>query len=460
MNDFAAIGELQAVRNHYESGVTKPYAFRKQQLLLLKDAVLKHEREINCALYADLKKSPEETYATETGLLLAEINLELKHLRRWMRPKRILPNLVNFPSSGKILADPLGVVLIIAPWNYPLQLSFIPLVGAIAAGNCVVLKPSELAPVTSGIIKKIISQTFSPAYISVIEGEGNVTIPAMMQQFRFDHVFYTGSIPVGKIIYQLGARELTPVTLELGGKSPAVVEKDADITVSARRVALGKFANAGQTCVAPDYVLVHEDIAEQFTSALINTIEDFFGADAGKSSDYGKIINTRRFDQLVAYLKDGEIIYGGITDRSSLYFSPTVLKNITAGSPVMKEEIFGPVLPVLPFTTMEEAAAIVKQHPNPLAFYVFTADTAKEKAWIEQTVFGGGCINNTAWHFANHRFPFGGIGSSGIGAYHGKYSFKTFTHEKPVMKTPVWLDPSIKYPPFKGKLKWFKRLIT
>ncbi|MGN6491898.1 MAG: aldehyde dehydrogenase family protein [Agriterribacter sp.] len=460
MNGFAVISELQELRGHYESGITRPYAFRKQQLLLLKNAVSKYEQEINLALYADLKKSAEETYATETGLLLAEINLALKKLRSWMKPRRILPNLVNFPSSGKIFADPLGVVLIIAPWNYPLQLCLIPLVGAIAAGNCVVVKPSELAPATSSIIQKIISEIFPPAYVKVVEGEGGVVIPAMMQQFRFDHVFYTGSIPVGRIIYQLAAKTLTPVTLELGGKSPAIVEKDADITVSARRIALGKFANAGQTCVAPDYVLVHEDIAEEFTAALINAIQVFFGEDAGKSSDYGKIINAKRFDQLVAYLAEGEITYGGKTDRSSLYFSPTILKNVTAGSSIMNDEIFGPVLPILRFTTMEEAAAIVKQHANPLAFYVFTSDASKEKAWIEQTAFGGGCVNNAVWHFANHRFPFGGIGSSGIGSYHGKYSFKTFTHEKAVMKTPVWFDPSIKYPPFKGKLKWFKRFIN
>lgn len=459
MSDFTA-SELQEIRSHYESGVTKSYAFRKQQLLLMKDAILKHERDINQALYADLKKSPEETYATETGLLLSEINLALRQLRRWMKPRRILPNLVNFPSSGKIIIDPLGVVLIIAPWNYPLQLCLIPLVGAIAGGNCAVIKPSELAPATSNIIQKIVSETFSPAYISVAVGEGSVVIPAMMRQFRFDHIFYTGSISVGKIIYQLAAQTLTPVTLELGGKSPAIVEKDADITVSARRIALGKFANAGQTCVAPDYVLVHEDIADQFTSALINTIQVFFGSDASKSADYGKIINARRFDQLLAYLQDGELVYGGITDRFALYFSPTILKNITAGSSIMNDEIFGPVLPILRFTTMEEAAAIVKQHANPLAFYVFTADAAKEKAWMEQTAFGGGCVNNAVWHFANHRFPFGGVGSSGIGAYHGKYSFKTFTHEKAVMKTPVWFDPSIKYPPFKGKLKWFKRFIN
>jgi aldehyde dehydrogenase (NAD+) len=459
MNDSIAPNELHALRYFYESGATKPYAFRKLQLQLLKAAVLKHEQDINDALYADLKKSPEEVYGTETGLLLAEISFVLKNLRQWMRPQRIRPNLVNFPSSGKIYRDPLGVVLIIAPWNYPFQLSLIPLVGALAAGNCAVLKPSELAPATAVIIEKIIQEIYSKEYVAVVQGDGGKVIPAMAEQFRFDHIFYTGSIAVGKAIYQLAAKDLIPVTLELGGKSPVIVEKDANIISSARRIIVGKFANAGQTCVAPDYVLVHEDISEKFIAALRDTIKNFFGEDAKKSADYGKIISTKRFDQLAKYLADGEIAEGGQTDRASLYIAPTLLKNVLPGSAIMKDEIFGPLLPVLSFKTMEEALSVVKQHADPLAFYVFTSDKQKEKAWIENTAFGGGCVNNTVWHFANHGFPFGGIGNSGTGAYHGKYSFDTFSHAKPVMKTPAWFDPDIKYPPFKGKLKWFKRLI-
>ena len=459
MNDSAAIEQLQTVRTFYESGATRSYAFRKQQLLLFKQTIIKYEQQIYEALYQDLKKSPEESYATENGLLLAEINVILKHLKQWMSPESTGINLVNLPSTGKLYPDPLGVVLIISPWNYPFQLSLIPFVGAIAAGNCVVLKPSELAPATAAIIEKIISETFSEEYVKVIQGDGATVIPGMMQAFRFDHIFYTGSIPVGRSIYQLAAKDLIPVTLELGGKSPAIVEEDADITASAQRIALGKFANAGQTCIAPDYVLVHENILEKFIAALKDKIIKFFGEDAAKSHDYGRIINSNRFDKLSGYLQDGEIILGGKTDRSALFIEPTVLKNIKQNAPVMQDEIFGPVLPIISFKQTDEAIAIVKKNANPLAFYVFTSSKKREEEWIRSIAFGGGCVNNTIWQFANHYMPFGGIGSSGMGAYHGKHSFNTFTHIKPVMKTPVWFDPAIKYPPFKGRLKLFKWLI-
>ncbi len=459
MNDSAAIEQLQTLRTFYESGATRSYAFRKQQLLLFKQTIIKYEQQIYEALYQDLKKSPEESYATENGLLLAEINVILKHLKQWMSPESTGINLVNLPSTGKLYPDPLGVVLIISPWNYPFQLSLIPFVGAIAAGNCVVLKPSELAPATAAIIEKIISETFSEEYVKVIQGDGATVIPGMMQAFRFDHIFYTGSIPVGRSIYQLAAKDLIPVTLELGGKSPAIVEEDADITASAQRIALGKFANAGQTCIAPDYVLVHENVLEKFIAALKDKIIKFFGEDAAKSHDYGRIINSNRFDKLSGYLQDGEIILGGKTDRSALFIEPTVLKNIKQNAPVMQDEIFGPVLPIISFKQTDEAIAIVKKNANPLAFYVFTSSKKREEEWIRSIAFGGGCVNNTIWQFANHYMPFGGIGSSGMGAYHGKHSFNTFTHIKPVMKTPAWFDPAIKYPPFKGRLKLFKWLI-
>lgn len=459
MNDSAAIEQLQTLRTFYESGATRSYAFRKQQLLLFKQTIIKYEQQIYEALYQDLKKSPEESYATENGLLLAEINVILKHLKQWMSPESTGINLVNLPSTGKLYPDPLGVVLIISPWNYPFQLSLIPFVGAIAAGNCVVLKPSELAPATAAIIEKIISETFSEEYVKVIQGDGATVIPGMMQAFRFDHIFYTGSIPVGRSIYQSAAKDLIPVTLELGGKSPAIVEEDADITASAQRIALGKFANAGQTCIAPDYVLVHENVLEKFIAALKDKIIKFFGEDAAKSHDYGRIINSNRFDKLSGYLQDGEIILGGKTDRSTLFIEPTVLKNIKQNAPVMQDEIFGPVLPIISFKQTDEAIAIVKKNANPLAFYVFTSSKKREEEWIRSIAFGGGCVNNTILQFANHYMPFGGIGSSGMGAYHGKHSFNTFTHIKPVMKTPVWFDPAIKYPPFKGRLKLFKWLI-
>ena len=451
--------DMQAMKRFYESGITKDYAFRKQQLLALKKVIIQYEQEIYKALYTDLKRSKEETYATENGLLLAEINVALKNLRKWMRPRRTATNLVNLPSSSVIHYEPLGVVFIIAPWNYPLQLLLVPLAGAIAAGNCAVLKPSELAPATAQIVEKIITEAFAPEYVKVIQGEGAEVVPQMISSFRFDHIFYTGSTTVGRSLYQMAAKDLVPVTLELGGKSPVIIEADADINTSARRIVLGKFVNAGQTCIAPDYVLVHQQVYEKFIAALTQTLRQFYGNDPLQSDDYGRIINERRFHTLVQYLKEGDIVTGGETSREELYIAPTVLTNIIPGAEVMQEEIFGPILPVLPFGNAEEALAIIHQNPDPLSLYVFTSDRSKETFWIKNIRFGSGCINNAVWQFANHHIPFGGIGNSGKGAYHGKYSFLTFSHAKPVMKTPVWFDPSIKYPPFKGTMKWLKRLI-
>ena len=455
-NIMPATDRLQNMRRYFQTGSTRSYEFRREQLLKLRKAVQQNEQEIAEALYSDLKKSREEAYGTETGLLLTEITVTLKNLHRWMQPRRVATNLLNLPSSSKIYMDPLGVVLIIAPWNYPFQLSLIPLVGAIAAGNAVVVKPSELAPATAAIIERIIRDCYPPEYVRVEQGDGAVVVPALMSGFRFDHIFYTGSIPVGRSIYAQAAGDLIPVTLELGGKSPAVIEEDAQIPVAARRIAFGKFSNAGQTCIAPDYLLVHAAVKDRFLEKLKQVIEEFFGADPSQSPNYGKIINEKRFDKLLSYLSQGNIIMGGRHNRSSLFIEPTVLGQPALDMPVMQEEIFGPVLPVLTFHSREEALAIIQRNPDPLAFYVFTSNTQRERSWIESLSFGGGCVNNSSWHFANHHLPFGGIGKSGIGAYHGKYSFEVFAHAKPVMKTPAWPDPGIKYPPFQGKLKWFK----
>lgn len=457
MNDLSQIEELSALRKFYQSGATKSIAFRREQLKKLRQAVQKYETAIAVALNRDLKKSPEEVYATETGLVLAEINVTLKNLHRWLEPEESGTNFVNLPSGSKVYRDPLGVVLIISPWNYPVQLLLIPLIGAIAGGNATILKPSEVAPATAGVIEKIITEAFSPHYIKVVQGDGAEVVPLMMKNFRFDHVFYTGSFSVGKAIYKLAAEQLVPVTLELGGKSPAIVEKDAHISVAARRIVLGKYLNAGQTCIAPDYVLVHQDIKEKFIDRLKETIIQFYTREPASSTDYGKIINEKRFDILAGYLNNENIIYGGKYNRQTLFIEPTVIDGVTdPSSPLWTEEIFGPILPVITFQNYEEAKALVERNPNPLAFYLFTNNRKTEKRWIEQVSFGGGCINNTAWHFANHHLPFGGIGNSGIGAYHGKGTFDTFTRAKSVMKTPTWFDPSIKYPPFKGKLKLFK----
>jgi aldehyde dehydrogenase (NAD+) len=451
--------QLQRLRACYESGATRTYDFRKKQLQLLKAAILKYEQELYKCLHIDLQKSAEESWVTELGVVIAEINMALHSLRNWMQPKKTKTNLVNFPSSSYILQEPLGVVLIISPWNYPLQLLFTPLAGAIAAGNCVVLKPSELTPSTASVMGKIIKEIFPEDYVLYVEGDGAQVVPEMMNNFRFNHVFYTGSTVVGKSIYQMAASKLTPVTLELGGKSPCVVESDANIQVSARRIAVTKFSNAGQMCIAPDYVLVHASKKNELINALKNAIHSFYGNDPAVSYNYGKIINEKQFNRLTAYLQQGAILHGGHHEINRLYIEPTIIENVAADAPLMKEEIFGPILPVLTFNNFEEAKAIIQNNPDPLSFYIYTSDLKKEKEWLQNIAFGGGCVNNSSWHFTNHHLPFGGRGNSGIGRYHGKYSFDVFSHAKAVMKTPAWFDPAIKYPPFKGKLKLFKWII-
>lgn len=457
MSDFDS--QLKNIRTFFESNATLSFEFRRKQLEFFKEGIKKYEEEINTALYTDLGKSKEEIWASETGLLLGEIKKVIKSLHKWMKPKKVHTGLVTFPSSAKIYKDPLGVVLIIAPWNYPLQLLLIPLVGAIAGGNCAVLKPSELAPATEKIITRIIEEIFPENYIKVLTGNGAEIVPAMVNNFRFDHIFYTGSTTVGKEIYKLAAKDLVPVTLELGGKSPCIVYEDADITVAAKRIILGKFLNAGQTCIAPDYILVQESVKNNLLNELKDAIQNFYTSDPSSSYDYGKIINENHFNKLTGYLDKSQIYYGGKSIKKNLYIEPTILTNISLNDAIMKEEIFGPVLPVLSFSTTEDAMNTVQQNKNPLAFYLFTKNKMIEQEWIKKISFGGGCINNTVWHFTNEHMPFGGIGSSGTGAYHGKNTFNVFTHAKPVLKTSTVIDPSLKYPPFKGKMKWFKKLI-
>lgn len=452
--------QLTALRHTFNAGTTRSYTFRRNQLLAFKKAIRTNEQAIYTALYSDLKKVPEEAWFTENGLLLQELNHTLRHLRRWMEPRSVPTNLINQPSGSKLYPSPLGVVLIIGPWNFPLQLLLIPMIGALAAGNTVVLKPSEHAPATAALIRKIISETFPPELVYVAEGDGATVIPEMMQAFRFDHIFYTGSIPVGKAIYQLAANDLIPVTLELGGKDPCVVEADANLAVAARRIVLGKFSNAGQMCVSPDYLLVHESVKEKLIELIKKFTVQFYGENPAAAYGYNKIINTRNFDRLVKLLEEGNIRMGGQYDRNTCYIAPTLIDTISPEAPVMQEEIFGPILPVFTWKKPDEALAVINRHPNPLSFYIFTGSREKEQFWISQVQFGSGCVNNTALQFTNHHLPFGGVGQSGIGRYHGQHSFDVFTHFKAVMKTPAWFDPALKYPPLKGKLrllKWFIR---
>ena len=456
---MSSTASLQAMRQYFDSGATRTYAFRKTQLQKLKSAILQHEQDLYNALHADLKKTPEESWVTELGFVISEINAALKKLRGWMQPERTGTNLVNLPSRSYVIREPLGVVLIISPWNYPMQLLYTPLVGAIAAGNCVVMKPSEVAPATADVMGKIITEVFPPEYILYTKGDGAEVVPALMNNFRFDHVFYTGSTAVGRQIYKMAADKLVPVTLELGGKSPGIVESDANITVTARRIAVARFSNAGQMCVSPDYILVHSSKKDALVQALKKTIPQFFGDDPSTNYNYGKIINQRHFERLVKYLDQGKIIYGGRHDIQNLYIEPTLIDEPSPDTALMQDEIFGPILPIISFNDPAEAKAIIERNPNPLAFYVFTSDAKKEKAWMTSVPFGGGCVNNASWHLTNHNLPFGGRGNSGIGRYHGRYSFDTFSHIKAIMKTPTWFDPDLKYPPFKGRLGLFKKII-
>jgi aldehyde dehydrogenase (NAD+) len=450
---------LQQLKTFFNTGATKAYSFRKEALEKLRIAITRHEEDLMQALYTDLKKSREESWVTEIGFLHAEIRHTLKHLRRWMKPEKVGTNLLNLPSKSYLYKEPLGVVLIIGPWNYPLQLLFTPMVGAIAAGNCVVLKPSEFAPATADVMRTILQETYPKEFILYVEGDGAEVVPQMMNHFRFDHVFYTGSTQVGRAIYEMAATKLVPVTLELGGKSPCVVESDATIHVAAKRIAVTKFSNAGQMCVAPDYLLVHRSVKDELVNALKKSIQDFFTHDPSASDNYGKIINEKAFNRLVAYLQQGTILSGGKYNAATHYMEPTLLEHVEVNTAVMGEEIFGPLLPIITFDTFDEAKRIIERNANPLAFYVFTNSREKEERWLNEIPFGGGCVNNASWHLTNFNLPFGGRGASGIGAYHGKYSFDVFSHQKGVMKTPVWFDPAIKYPPFKGKLNLFKKII-
>ena len=451
--------QLQALQDFFYSGATKSIAYRLQQLKALKKAVLQHEPQLYDALYKDLKKNKEEVWVTEIGFLISELNEAIRNLDYWMQPKTVSTNLANLPSKSYIQYEPLGVVLIIGPWNYPLQLLFTPLVGAIAAGNCVVLKPSEHTPATSAILKKIVEEVFNSNYVLYVEGEGATVVPQLLETFTFDHIFYTGSTVVGRIIYELAAKKLVPVTLELGGKSPCVVTQNANIEIAAKRIVVTKFSNCGQMCVAPDFVLVHQSCKEKFVAQLKQKIESFYGNNPMQNEGYGKMINAKQFNRVKQYLSEGDILYGGDTNEENLYIQPTLIENINLDNKVMQDEIFGPVLPILTYNTTEEALQILKQHKNPLAFYIFSNNAKEQDYWLQQVPSGGACINNCSWHLTNHNLPFGGRGYSGIGKYHGQFSFETFSHSKAVLKTPTWFDPFIKYPPFNGRLWLFKKLI-
>lgn len=442
----------QVQQAFFASGATLSYAYRRKQLKLLKKAIKRYERRIMAALHADLHKPPMEAFGSEVGLVYGEIKYCLTHLKRWMRPESVSSPFMLYPSKSKIHRSPLGQTLIIGPWNYPFSLIITPLIGAIAGGNCAILKPSEMAPNTAAVITTLIQDTFAPAYITVVDGEGSEVIPELMKH-RFDHVFFTGSTNVGKKVLEMAAPHLTPVTLELGGKSPCVVDDKVDIQIAAKRIIWGKYFNAGQTCIAPDYVLVHAKVKEDLIAAMKKTIISYYGENPALSKHYARIISKKRFDTLHRYLSKGKILYGGDTDPSSLYIGPTLMENAA-----IDDEIFGPILPIMSYEHLGDAIQYIKQHPTPLSLYVFTNRSSTEKTLIEQLRFGGGCVNNVLGHYTNVELPFGGVGYSGMGQYHGKYNFLTFTHAKAVMKTGTWLDIKLKYPPYRG-LGFLKRLM-
>ena len=443
-------------KQYFFSGKTRSLEFRLAQLKKLQEVIRSFESEILAALREDLGKSAFEAYTSELAVVYEEINVARGNLPLWARTEHVPTPLVHQPSFSKIYVEPKGVVLIIAPWNYPFQLLLAPLIGAIAAGNCVVLKPSEYAPATSRIVVKMIEQAFAKEYCTVVEGGAQETQQLLEQ--HFDHIFFTGSIPVGKIVMRAAAEHLTPVTLELGGKSPCIVDSATNIKVTARRIVWGKFYNCGQTCVAPDYLLVPSSIKQDLFAAIKQTVSQFYGTDPQQSPEYGKIINTRHFDRLVGLL-GGNIVMGGQHDRQRLYLAPTLVDGISLADKIMEDEIFGPILPVIEYESLDEAFAIVRQRPNPLACYVFTSRREVEERVINELNFGGGCVNNTLIQTVNPYLPFGGVGSSGMGAYHGHHSFKTFSHSKGIVKSPQMIDVPLRYPPFKNRLKLIRRIM-
>ncbi len=445
-------------QDFFNSNKTKDVSFRIEQLKKFKKVLKANEDLLYKAIYEDFGKSEFETYVSELSLLYHEINNFVKNIKKWSKRKKVSTGFANFPAKSYIIPEPLGTTLIIGAWNYPYQLSLVPAITSLAAGNTVILKPSELPSKTSEIMAKIINDNFPNDYFCVIEGGVKETTELL--EYRFDKIFFTGSIPVGRIIYQAAAKHLTPVTLELGGKSPTFVLADTDIKMTAKRIVWAKFLNAGQTCVAPDYVLVDKLIEEKFIEALKSEIEKYPTDSKYQNENYLKIINTNNFDRLSKLIDSDKICFGGDTNRDERFISPTILKNISFEDEVMKDEIFGPILPVLSFTDLHEAIKMVKERPKPLACYIYSKNRKIIDKLLKEISFGGGAVNDSLMHLSNSNLPFGGVGLSGIGNYHGKSGFDTFSHNKSILDKPFWLEPNIKYTPYsKKKLKIIKWLL-
>jgi len=454
MNYEELIKEQRAFFNNRTTG---DISFRKQSLTALQKAIRKYEKELSEALRKDLGKAPFESYMTEIGFILSEIRHTLKHLNKWAAAKRCKTPLFLFGSTSHTRPEPYGIVLILSPWNYPVQLLLAPLVGAIAAGNCAILKPSPRTVHTNHILGKLISETFPPQYIAFLETDNRQTDNLLKQ--HFDYIFYTGGVAFGKRIMMAAAKNLTPVTLELGGKSPCIVDNDAHIQIAARRIVWGKYLNCGQTCVAPDYIFVHREVKDKLITALQAEIERQYGKSPQESPDYPRIISRDRFYNLLLLLKQGHIVAGGKYDDRDLYIAPTVISGILPENRIMSEEIFGPILPLLDFDDIDNVIDYINNQEKPLALYYFGQNKKKARYVLQNTSSGGACINDVVTHVANTYLPFGGVGNSGTGAYHGKYSFDTFSHTRSIVQSTTRFNIGMKFAPYNGKLKWLKKIM-
>lgn len=443
-------------RSCFLSGRTLPVSFRIEQLRLLQRELLNRYSEFEAALESDLKRHSLETFLAETLLVLGALKNAIRLTPLWSAPKKTRSSILNFYSRDTVMPEPYGVSLIISPWNYPLLLALQPLIAAISAGNCAILKPSELAPAASALLADVITSIFPAEYITVIQGDAD-TARALLEH-EFDKIFFTGSARVGAQVLQAAARHITPVTLELGGKSPCIVTDSADLLVASRRIIWGKMLNAGQTCVAPDYVLVHRSKKQELIARLIESIVAFYGSDIRQNPDYSRIINEKHHARLVSYLEPEKIVWGGEYNREELYLGPTIMAEMTWEDRVMKEEIFGPLLPIIVYDSLEEAIGRINAREKPLALYLFTADRRQTETVWSRCRFGGGCVNDTLSHLLNDKLPFGGVGNSGMGSYHGRWGFDAFSHRKSLVSRTVWPDVPLRYPPYSGK-GWLKNIL-
>lgn len=454
--DWAAHA-VRKQRQYFESGATRSYEFRVRALKRLKQAVVDYQAELEAALKQDIGRPPVEAYI-EITTAFEDLKHTIKHLKNWMKPQRVGTTMWAQPGRSRIESVPLGVNFIMGPYNYPFLLCIQPLIGAIAAGNTAILKPSSLNPTVADVMEKMIKECFDPDFIAVFKGSTDVT-NALLEQ-RFDHIFFTGSPRVGRIVMAAAAKHLTPVTLELGGKSPTIVHSDANLKVAARRILAGKMLNVGQTCIAPDHLFVHSKIKDRFQQVLVDTLREFYGDDPTGSPDLGRMINERHFDRVAALIDKDRVIYGGQTDREHKFIAPTLLKDVTMDDAVMQEEIFGPVLPIIEYGSLPELFRMTSKLPDhPLALYLFTESAQVEREVLDNIQFGGGAINNTVMHVANPNLPFGGVGESGMGAYHGKSSFDTFSHKRSILKATTMIDLKLRYAPYGDRVEMFRKLI-